>query len=115
VLATLCSVLFWGAYGTLFLKTGTFMLEKILAERGKRYGSFEDNAIVTNKIFTTLTNLIAAYESELSSIQIEALHMLSHKLSRIIVGDSQYSDSWHDAAGYMALVANYLDNNQKTN
>lgn len=35
--------------------------------------------------------------------------MIAHKLGRIINGDPNYSDSWHDIAGYAKLVADRLD------
>ena len=41
--------------------------------------------------------------------QTEALHMIAHKIGRIINGDADYVDSWHDIAGYAQLVANRLN------
>ena len=41
--------------------------------------------------------------------QLEALDMIAHKIARIINGDPDYADSWHDIAGYAKLVADRLD------
>ena len=30
--------------------------------------------------------------------------MILHKIGRIINGDADYADSWHDIAGYASLV-----------
>ena len=35
--------------------------------------------------------------------------MIFHKIGRIINGDPDYADSWHDIAGYAQLVANRLN------
>ena len=40
--------------------------------------------------------------------QVEALDMICHKIGRIINGDPDYADSWHDIAGYAQLVADRL-------
>lgn len=40
----------------------------------------------------------------LSSTQREALQMICTKLARILNGDPNHIDSWHDIAGYATLV-----------
>jgi len=34
----------------------------------------------------------------------EALEMTAHKIGRILNGDAEYKDSWHDIIGYIRLV-----------
>ncbi len=46
---------------------------------------------------------------DLTDDQVEALEMVCHKIGRIVNGDPDYSDSWHDIAGYAKLVADRLD------
>lgn len=46
---------------------------------------------------------------EFEDDQVEALEMIAHKIGRIINGDPNYADSWHDIAGYAKLVADRLD------
>jgi hypothetical protein len=41
-------------------------------------------------------------------VQKEGLHMILHKIGRIVNGDPDYVDSWLDIAGYATLVADYL-------
>lgn len=81
--------------------------EELLQERGKRYGSFSDNARVTQNLKTYLRVEIARRQrrgqSSLTHVQIEALEMIAGKISRIICGDPNYEDNWNDIAGYAKL------------
>ena len=45
---------------------------------------------------------------DLEPDQREALEMLALKIARILNGDPNYADSWHDVAGYATLVADRL-------
>lgn len=83
------------------------MINETLTERGNRYGSFLDNATLTQALTETmrLTNKWGALETD----QKEALEMIAHKISRILNGDPNYADSWHDIAGYATLVENRLN------
>lgn len=76
----------------------------ILAERGSRYGEFKRHAEIT----MALKRIVEAYGQQLSDDQREALHMVMHKVGRILNGDPNYADSWVDMAGYSKLVADRL-------
>jgi hypothetical protein len=82
-------------------------IEETLKERGGRYGSFEVHATVTQSIKTVMS-MSPNWES-LSAPQKEALEMVAHKLGRILCGDPNYHDSWHDIIGYTKLVADTLN------
>ena len=45
----------------------------------------------------------------LSDDKKEALEMVAHKIGRILNGDPEYHDSWHDIIGYTKLVADTLE------
>ena len=77
-------------------------IEATLAERGSRYGDFESVAETTRALMRTLAD--ADKFDELSSAQYEALHMICSKMARIVNGDPDYTDNWHDIAGYAKLV-----------
>ncbi len=79
-------------------------ISTLLAERGKRYGSFDSHAKVTYSIKRIL---MPAYD-RMEDDQKEALDMICHKLGRIVNGDPHYADSWVDIAGYAQLVADRL-------
>jgi hypothetical protein len=44
--------------------------------------------------------------------QQEALEMIQHKIARILNGDPDYFDNWHDIAGYATLVAMRLGDDE---
>lgn len=81
-------------------------LDKVLEERGERYGDFKTHAIIAQRIKTAM---YGGGSYELSPLHREALEMIAHKIARIINGDPNYKDSWVDIAGYAQLVAKELD------
>jgi hypothetical protein len=92
-------------------------ITETLQERGKRYGKFSSHALITQD----LKAVIAGHTPRgkqlpdgttgdfLAADQQEALDMICHKIGRIINGDPDYADSWHDIAGYAQLVADRLN------
>ena len=73
-----------------------------LAERGSRYGRFADQAEYAqalNDVASRSPNF-----SKMRASQREAIRIIFNKLGRILNGDVDYSDSWHDIAGYALLV-----------
>lgn len=77
-------------------------IEATLAERGKTYGDFTDHAWVTQK----LKNVMKAHPNwgRLEDIHKEALEMIVHKIGRVLNGNPNYADNWHDIEGYARLV-----------
>ena len=75
-----------------------------LAERGNRYGDFMGHAQVTCDLKKVVARHLASRNKELADDQQEALDMIFHKIGRIINGDADYADNWHDIAGYAQLV-----------
>ena len=89
-----------------FIKTRKEIMEtgidKTLSERGSRYGAFKDQAQVAQaikKAFETGRNW-----NNLPADSREALETIATKISRILHGDPEYADSWHDIVGYAKLV-----------
>lgn len=80
-----------------------------LTERGQRYGKFTGHAEVTQDLKDCIQAHLAARSKVLAADQKEALDMICHKLGRIINGDPDYADSWHDIAGYAQLVEDRLN------
>ena len=88
-----------------------------LEERGKRYGPFKGNAEITQALKrliwlhtpTSRTLPSGGTGPFLAPDQQEALDMICHKIGRILNGDPDYADSWHDIAGYAQLVADRLE------
>ena len=80
---------------------------KVLEERGKRYGSFETHAVLSQGLKTILFS--TCDRDKLDDDMIESLEMICHKMARIVNGDPYYADSWVDIAGYAQLVATRLE------
>ena len=77
-------------------------IEKTLEERGNNYGSFWTHS----QIAQMLKNSMKATEGwdKLENDQKEALEMIAHKIARILNGNPNHKDSWHDIAGYAILI-----------
>lgn len=96
-------------------------IDKILAERGSRYGKFDKHAEITQDLKRVMslfsnapgvgvgdTSEVRPWDTKLDDDQREALEMIAHKIGRILNGDPDYEDSWRDIAGYATLVADRL-------
>ena len=78
---------------------------EILNERGERYGTFQQQAAISQ----SLKRVMFAAERKLEDDQTEALEMIANKIARILNGDPDNVDSWLDIAGYATLVAERLN------
>ena len=78
-----------------------------LKERNKTHGDFVEQAETAQ----CLKELIRDTPSwaQLSYDQREALELDATKTSRILHGDPNHVDSWHDKAGYATLIVNRLE------
>lgn len=81
-------------------------ITQTLAERGNRYGDFGEHARITQNIKRAMVD--SPNWTTLSDDKKESLEMLAHKMGRILNGDPEYHDSWHDIIGYTKLVADKL-------
>jgi len=92
----------------------TLDLTATLEERGKRYGSFAEHAEATQQLKGVMSIYLRRKPvGFLAPDQQEALDMIAHKIGRIIVGDPDYVDNWHDIAGYAQLIANRLNEEER--
>jgi hypothetical protein len=83
-------------------------INETLAQREQTHGKFEIHA----SICQSLTGLMRSRHGweKLADDQREALEMIAHKIARILNGNPDIHDHWHDIAGYATLVANELNN-----
>lgn len=88
-------------------------VEQTLSERGQRYGLFTGHAHVTQDLKRVVRLHLVARDKKLTDDQQEALDMIFHKVGRIVNGDPDYADSWHDIAGYAKLVDDRLNGNAR--
>jgi hypothetical protein len=83
-------------------------VKNTLAQRGNRYGGIEENAELTQHMMDS----IIEYQHKLSPVHKECLHMIFHKISRMVVGDPNYADNAHDIAGYAKLLEDYINEHE---
>lgn len=83
-----------------------FGVQETLAARGSRYGDFHDNA----KISQELQRIMQESPSyiRMNSLHREGLTAIMQKIARILNGDPNYADNWHDIQGYARLVEERL-------
>ena len=86
--------------------TDTNDLDKTLAERGSRYGTFTGHAYIAQELKDFFR--VQPRWLNLEDDQKESLEMIAHKIARILNGDPHYADSWVDIAGYAKLVGDRL-------
>ena len=84
-----------------------------LAERGARYGDFTDRARIADALHGILIGDTPAGKFNTSwgtmkPFQRQALRVIVDKLARILNGDPDYIDNWHDIQGYAKLVEERL-------
>ena len=80
-------------------------IQKTLKERQKTHGNFKTHAEISQKLKAVLWE--HGYQ-ELEADQIEALEMICHKIARILNGNPNHKDHWHDIGGYSTLIADRL-------
>lgn len=77
-------------------------IENTLEERGARYGKFIDHAGYAQSI-QDICRSSPNWDAMRQDVR-QCLIVISDKLARILNGDSEYEDNWHDLQGYARLV-----------
>ena len=80
-------------------------LRQTLNQRQEQYGSFEDVAMFTEQMVDVMRR---GYYEKLAYNQKMALYMICSKMARIVNGNPNHKDSWHNIAGYATLIDNEL-------
>lgn len=86
-------------------------INQTLAERGARYGRFRDHATIAQALRTVMWSAgtpIGECWAKLADDQKQALETIADKIARILNGDPNYLDNWHDIIGYAKLVEDRL-------
>ena len=73
-----------------------------IQQRGKTYGSFALNAAKAQQLKENIRDSVQ-WEN-MTDVQKEAAEAIVIKLARILTGDPNHADSWHDIAGYASLA-----------
>ena len=83
-------------------------LSDTLQQRGSTYGDFAEIAELSKKFRGVCADYLDSKGKSLPYVHQEALIMVFHKIARALAGDSDYTDNWHDVAGYATLVENHI-------
>jgi hypothetical protein len=78
-----------------------------LAERETLYGNFHVKAVGIQGLKSVMRN--SPGWANLPYDMKESLEMIATKIGRILNGNPNHHDSWHDIGGYAKLVADRLD------
>jgi hypothetical protein len=86
-------------------------IDKTLAEREITHGNYKNKAIF-------IQGMKCAMRSEdgwwkLDYDMQESLDMIATKIARILIGNANHVDNWHDIAGYSQLIVNRLQTPNK--
>lgn len=86
-------------------------VKKILNERAKTHGDFDDVAYTYCELQNTFYGTYGYGDgrNRLNHKQRLAIDMICQKLARIKGGDANFKDHWLDIAGYATLVVNELE------
>lgn len=77
--------------------------QDLLAERGKTHGDYTEHADYTQAI-KRIVEASPRWQA-MHDHERETLHMIAHKIGRIMAGDPHFVDHWDDIAGYAKLSA----------
>lgn len=73
-----------------------------IEERGHSYGEYKDGAQIAMDLFEVAQE--APSYRKMDAGQRYAMFMFCAKMARVLNGDPNHKDSWHDIAGYATLV-----------
>jgi hypothetical protein len=80
-------------------------IQKTLKERQKTHGNFVTHAVISQQLKAVMREHGLL---ELAPDQIEALEMIAHKIARVLNGNPNHHDHWHDIGGYAQCAADQL-------
>jgi hypothetical protein len=90
-------------------------IDKVLAERGERYGDFFSGASIAVALKNVMFTAMHQSQRPLEPDMLEAMEQIFSKVARIINGDAKHVDSWRDIGGYAKLIVNRLEAEQRIN
>lgn len=87
-------------------------IQDTLNERQGTHGNYVDQSILASTVLASFRS--GPNWRHLSPAQEQALIMMAVKISRILTGDPDHADSWHDIAGYASLVEQTIPKTEGT-
>lgn len=81
-------------------------IKETLESRKNAHGSFWESSATCTRLKDTMMS--TPNWTVMEPAKQRALEMVMEKVSRILWGDHNFADHWHDIAGYVSLIDNYL-------
>lgn len=81
-------------------------VQDTLDERGSRYGDFSNHAKISQSLQEVMQDEVGW--ARLDPVKRQALTVIADKIARILNGDPEYADNWHDIQGYARLAEERL-------
>lgn len=88
------------------------MIEDTLQERGNVHGDYVQASVFADGVKNAMAK--TPNWNSMDAYQRQALNVILDKISRILYGDPNFGDHWHDLQGYARLVEKELINDTKT-
>ena len=82
-------------------------IEDTIKERDNNYGSYSNMCIIVQNIKDVMRD--TPNWPGLTDDKKESLETMATKIGRILNGDPEHYDSWHDIVGYAKLIENTLE------
>lgn len=82
-------------------------VQQTLDDRKGRYGDFKDHAAMAQNLLNTAKSDAVTRQVQwvdLTDVKKHAITYILDKVARIMTGDPEYADNWHDIAGYATLA-----------
>lgn len=83
-------------------------VENTLAERGARYGSFEEHSVISQSIQEAFRASPEKW-NKLPPVLKQGLTTIADKIARMLNGDHMYADNIHDICGYARLMEDWVN------
>lgn len=83
-------------------------VDETIKQRDSVHGDYQSSAKLLMDIVTKLQEAADECDTKLSPDQRLSLTMILLKVARIVSGDPNFADHWHDIAGYARLVEQRL-------
>lgn len=88
-------------------------IQDTIDTRETSYGLFATNAWISQRIKAAMHD--SPNWKRIEEDKTEALEIIASKIGRLLSGDHNHIDSWHDIAGYATLVENRLRKENESN
>ena len=82
-------------------------IEETIAKRDESYGKYEDQAGISMDLIDIMINSPNWYDIDKAKRQ--SLMMIQLKIGRLLNGNPNHTDSWHDIGGYAKLAEDTCD------